>query len=135
VPASGYKTSGRQASRANALKHGLSARTLVSDESDRLNQLIALLAPECDDKEVWQAAKRAAEAWLYCERVSHARFDLFTAITRYLEPDNRSSGGVYDRKAAMHMRQASDRLVRYERRAIKQLEIALENLQLLAARR
>jgi len=49
-------------SRGNALKHGLSAGILVRDESDRLGQLIALLVPDCEDKELWHAARRAAEA-------------------------------------------------------------------------
>jgi hypothetical protein len=126
-------------SRANALKHGLSARLLVTDESDRLNQLIALLASECEDKEVWHAAKRAAEAWLYFERVSRARSDAINALIetakRAGETANGSGTAHGDRQGTIHSGQASDRLVRYERRATKQLEIALENLQLRLAGR
>jgi hypothetical protein len=143
MPADVQNIAGCRRSRANALKHGLSARILLTDDSDRLNQLIALLAPECDDKEVWHAARRAAEARLYCERVSRARSETIkTLIETAIETGKRwdgttscSGNGNSDRLETIHSAQASDRLVRYERRAAKQLEIALENLQLLIARR
>ena len=118
-----------QRSRGNALKHGLSARILVTDQSDRLNQLIALFAPDCEDKEVWHAARQAAEAWLYCERVSRARSDVVAAVMRSGGEENRSGSDIGDGQAAT--RRASERLVRYERRAMKQLETTLERLQSL----
>jgi hypothetical protein len=129
MPAGGNKSLDRQGSRANALKHGLSARLLVTDESDRLNQLITLLAPECDDKEIWHAARQAAEAWLYCERVSRARSDVVAAVMRSAGEENRCGSDVGDGQAAT--RRASERLVRYERRAMKQLVTTLERLQSL----
>jgi hypothetical protein len=125
MPADGDKTLGRQGSRANALKHGLSARLLVTDESNRLNQLIALFAPECEDKEVWHAAKQAAEAWLYCERVLRARSDVIAATTQVKRDEN----GASDQLSPVQLTRASERLARYERRAMKQLEGALERLQ------
>jgi hypothetical protein len=120
-------------SRGNALKHGLSARILVTDESARLNQLITLLAPDCDNKEIWHAARHAAEAWLYCERVSRARSAVIAAVAQCVEAETDSSSDGEDRGAAIHPARASDPLKRYERRAINQLEVALERLQLLLA--
>jgi hypothetical protein len=120
VKPEGHKTSGRLRSRANALKHGLSARVFGMDESDRLKQLIALLAPDCEDKELWHAARRTAEAWLYCERVSRARSDVIAARTgRAHDLERYSPQG------------STDPLTRFERRAMRQLEAALEILQLL----
>ncbi len=128
-----------QASRGNALKHGHSARLLLTNERDRLNQLIALLAPGCEDKEVWHAARRAAEAWLFCERMSRARSDAIKALIETIEQWDSAksypSTGDGDRQTMVQSAQASDRLVRYERRAAKQLETALESLQLLLAGR
>src|SRR5690348_16456003 len=114
----GHNTSGRLKSRGNALKHGLSAAVLVRNDNDRLGQLIALLAPQCENKELWHAAKRAAEAWLYCERVSRARSGLIAAMT----------GAAQSRECRSPQR-STDRLARYETRATKQLEAALEILQ------
>ena len=131
MPAGADKTLGSQGSRANALKHGLSARVLVTDESDRLNQLIALFAPDCDNKEIWHAARQAAEAWLYCERVSRARSKVIAAVAQCAEAETGSSSDGEDRGAAVHPSRHT--LKRYERRAINQLEVALEKLQLLLA--
>ena len=122
-----------QRSRGNALKHGLSARILVTDESDRLNQLIAFFAPDCDNKEIWHAARQAAEAWLYCERVSRARSEVIAAVAQCAEAETGSSTDGEHRGAAVHPARASNPLKRYERRAINQLEVALEKLQLLLA--
>jgi hypothetical protein len=118
-------------SRGNALKHGLSASILVRDESDRLGQLIALLVPDCEDKELWHAARRAAEAWLYCEKVSRARSDVLAARTERAQSSERYSGGVDQQFNVKLGGGSTDRLTRYERRAIKQLEAALEILQLM----
>lgn len=116
----GHESSRRVKRRRNALKHGLSAAVLVEDDTARLEQLIGWFAPHCKDKELWHAAKRAAEAWLYCERVSRARLGLIAAKTGPAQgPERCSPPGL------------TDRLTRYERRATKQLEAALEILQSL----
>jgi hypothetical protein len=118
-----------EGSRANALKHGLSARVLLTDESDRLSQLIALFAPECEDKEVWHAARIAAEAWLFCERVSRARSDVIHATTQFGRDEHGAAGDVSSRPDVGNLARTSERLARYERRAKKQLEAALDRLQ------
>src|SRR6478672_7617523 len=93
-------------SRANALKHGLAARVIVANKGDRLNQLIVLLAPDCDDKEMCHAARQAAEALLYCQRVSQARSELIEWV--------RGCADNHSGSAPPHLAKASDRLLRYE---------------------
>jgi hypothetical protein len=127
----------RRRSRANALKHGLSARILIGEigeDRGRLNQLIALLAPDCDNKELWQAAREVAEAWVYSEKVSRAREDDIThatGSTRNFGSRDGSSDRVSGGKIS---RSSRDRLKRYERQAVNRLERALEQLQLLLCR-
>ena len=123
-----------EGSRANALKHGLSARVLLTDESDRLSQLIALFAPECGNKEVWHAARIAAEAWLFCERVSRERSDVIHAATQFGRDEHGAASDVSSRPDVGTLARASESLARYERRARKQLEAALERLQVVLSR-
>jgi hypothetical protein len=76
----GPRTSrGKQATRRNALKHGLSASLLRSDNRDRLEALCREYAQGSKDPNRVRLARQAAEARLLVEQVEAVRAKLHHA--------------------------------------------------------
>src|SRR5262245_39780303 len=109
----------RSASSRNALKHGLAAAKWVECDKERIATLAELFKNGRSGTRIEQAARQAAEAREYHERVIATRDAAFAA----------SCDAACEEELEMFSIKL-DRLERYERQATLQWERALAELEL-----
>ena len=120
----------KRARSRNAYKHGLAAQAWAQHDEQRIATLTEILKEGRSGNRIEQAAKRAAEARDYLERVI-AVADEILAAAQAGSPIIIAGKAILDRPGAADACCANlSRLQRYERRATLQCERALAELEI-----